>query len=301
MSAGLANSIPPRGQGRPRSALIRQIPANPGKIGKGLASPAAAVSKAGKVCHSPPVAYAMKPIVAGLLACLPPATPLLAQVAWDTGSPSTSLPATAIGTVTDFQQGPGILGGERDTVVVTTQTSGPVEVFAYAFPGRSAPLSVLLGTVQGSGEKATCTWIWDGQDASETINFSGLGGVDLAANYSGVEFDLNADSVPLAWTLQFYTSASDFSTYTVVSDSGSAVSGQHFRIPFSDFLATGVGADFSRIGAIVITSEGGAGMDTELDNLRFTPVPEPSRSAWATGLALVAWRTARRRRPAGSA
>lgn len=240
----------------------------------------------------------MKFIVPSQLAWLPAVPPLLAQVTWDTGSPSTYLPATTTGTVTDFQHGPGILGGERESVVVTTQTSGPVEVFAYAFPGRSAPLSVLLGTVQGSGEKATCTWIWDGQDASEVINFSGLGGVNLAANYDGLEFHLNADSVPLTWTLAFYTSAVDYSSYTVVSESGSAVSGQHYRIRFSDFLPTGAGADFSRIGAIVITSEGGAGMDTELDNLRFTPVPEPRQVAWVTGWALVTWRAARGRRPA---
>jgi hypothetical protein len=242
----------------------------------------------------------MKLLVSGLLLGLPSPTPLVAQVTWDAGSPSTFLSATTPGTLTDFQQGPGILGGERDTVVRTTETSGPVEVLAYAFPGRSAPLSVLLGTVQGSGERASCTWIWDGQDAAEAVDYSGLGGVNLTANYNGLEFDLNADSVPLAWTLRFYTSATDYSTYTVVSDSGSAVSGQHFQMRFTDFLPTGAGADFSRIGAIVITSEGGAGMDTELDNLTFTAVPEPPRVAWATGLALVAWRAARGRRPAGA-
>ena len=244
----------------------------------------------------------MKPIVVALLACLPPTPPLLAQVAWDTGSPSTSLPATAIGTVTDFQQGPGILGGERDSVFEVM--SAPFPSFGntmQTYPGYGLAGTTFLGVSRGINVLARCTWVWDGVDGSSTINPTGLGNADVAATSSGLEFDLSMDENGGTWSFRFYTDADNFSTYDLPIPGGTSISGTHYSLPFSDFLPTGSGADFSQIGAIVITSEGGAGMDTELDNLRFTPVPEPLRAACVTGLALVAWRAARSRRPTGSA
>ncbi|MCZ7636213.1 MAG: hypothetical protein M5U12_09365 [Verrucomicrobia bacterium] len=241
----------------------------------------------------------MKFIVPSQLAWLPAVPPLLAQVTWDTGSPSTYLPATTTGTVTDFQHGPGILGGERESVFEVL--SAPFPSFGntmQAYPGYGLDGTTFLGASRGINVLARCTWVWDGIDGSPTINPTGLGNVDLAAAFSGIEFDLSMDENGGTWSFRFYTDASNYSTYHVSIPSGTLISGTHYSLGFSDFLPTGAGADFSRIGAIVITSEGGAGMDTELDNLRFTPVPEPRQVAWVTGWALVTWRAARGRRPA---
>jgi uncharacterized repeat protein (TIGR01451 family) len=145
--------------------------------------------------------------------------------------------------------GSGILGGERD---VQINLSGGV------IAGNTETAVVSSGFFSYSQDATiagTSVIQWDGADGSPTLNPTGLGGQDLTAAGTQDALLLNVffDDLPIQITFQVWTDAGNASAATFTTP-GLLFSSTNFAIPYSSFTPTlGAGADFTRVGAIVMT------------------------------------------------
>lgn len=219
--------------------------------------------------------FGISTISAVILATVTPAT---AQ-SWDpaTGALAErkiSASATGITYATSFSDS-SILGGERDFSLLLTGEDG-LPASSLITPG-TVPGTMALVVSMGDGQQGQAEFVWDGVDGSPDLDYTGLGGVDLSF-HDGLDFLFNADVNAVTWTFYFYTDEFNYSTYTLAKPvTPGAVSNISYSPAFSAFdVAAGTGADFSNIGAIRITSDASLALDSRLNNLQFSSVPEPS-------------------------
>ena len=144
---------------------------------------------------------------------------------------------------------PEALGGHRKLAVTLDQNTGTVALNANDPDSGFAVLDYSSTATANGSRKAT----WDGGNgAGDTVNASGLGGIDLtkAGANSGLAMIIGADNTGLI-TLRLYTDANNYSTATVVvPNTGGAATSQVY-VPFSSFTTTsGNGATLTNIGAI---------------------------------------------------
>ena len=152
-------------------------------------------------------------------------------------------------TASSFASG-GMLGGERDLEVAVSAGA----VSSWEVTGGALNFSVSAATT-GAGVLA-----WDGADglpASTDLDPVGLGGVDLTSGGALDSIALTILSADTTGSLTFtvYTDAANFSNSTVPI--GPIVTATDFIVPFASFtVAAGAGADFSNVGAVVLTING---------------------------------------------
>ena len=170
--------------------------------------------------------------------------------------------------VTSSIQGPisEIIGGERDLLVNKTSVNGRVQM---SVNDPLLPGFLSFDSIQtGQGQRVVS---WDGIDNDAvTINDAGLGNLDLTTGgtATGLRLETGADSAAGTATIRIYTddgvagTTARFSTGVVqIPDTGGAASSLEF-LPFSAFTATGGGgADFTRVGAIVLEITGAANVN----------------------------------------
>jgi hypothetical protein len=224
------------------------------------------------------------------------------QIIWDGGKVETvltasgqSLPASLfVSTTAPEILASDILGGERDVLfelyasnpLVTGASSGNGVYIGYdpSFFGGN-----YIDTARSGGVAGKATIVWDGIDGSPDINYTGLGGVNLAGQHSGFQFNVITDSNPGSWEFKFYTDEFHYSNY-IVNFGASSVNlpGTHYEVLFNNMVASGSlgGADFSNIGAIVVVGDSSAALDSALINYGFMPVPEPS-TAFLASISLI--------------
>jgi len=178
-----------------------------------------------------------------------------------------------------------VVGGERDILVERISGTGQVRFdinssIPYAATFASGP------TIPGRG-----TLVWDGSDGLSTTNRTGLGGVDITQSgvndkfLFGVTSDLGA-----TLNITVYSSASDFSTASVVVPADTSFTFALMPVPFSSFATGGgSGANFANVGAIVLEVDGTGhpGTDVAFDFfITASAIPEPSTAAlWLLGAA----------------
>lgn len=226
-------------------------------------------------------------------------SPLAFAQTWD---PATGLLSerrisiSDIGTTHEvFYSNASILGGERDLSLTLTGEDG-MPASSLLTTGTVTD-TMSLSVSMGDGQQGLAEFVWDGVDSSSTLDYTGLGGVDLTASYDGLDFLFTSDVNAVTWTFYFYTDEFNYSTYTLAKPAGTSPTNVPYSPDFSSFVAAGgTGADFSNIGAIRITTDASLALDSRLNNLQFSAVPEPSTSVTlALGAASLLFNRRRRR------
>lgn len=149
-------------------------------------------------------------------------------------------------TDSDFQLAAEVIGGERDLSVELTSNNPADQVTFSGIAGQLEFVSTF--TAQG-----IFVATYDGTDGDgATLDPTGLGGVDLTDSGASTSFQLliGADQPNASATIRVYTTAVDYSEFTVaIPDAPSS----ELLFDFADFVDTGAGADFTNVGAIVLT------------------------------------------------
>ena len=174
------------------------------------------------------------------------------------GGPTVAASSTA--------DGAGILGGERDIAMTASLASGayPTNQFMVCVGDDATYGPDRFDTLTQIQTAGTFTIQWDGNDGDpNTVNPTGLGAVDLTSGGTKNAFILVAASTnpnPPTLTLDVYTDAGNVSRRTLTLALTYGNDTQNFIIPFADFAASqGAGADFTRVGAIVMSATGPTG------------------------------------------
>jgi hypothetical protein len=169
------------------------------------------------------------------------------------------------------------LGGERDVMLArTSSNSGAVAV------DISGSVVSQLSYASAPFTTGGLLLVYDGVDGSATLNYTGLGGLDLTQ--SGVNTGILLRSVSdlgSSLTFTIYTDATRFSTATLPILADPSFTFADYFTPFLSFTALGVngGANFANVGAITLELDGStAGTDVSLETIAAapTPVPEPA-------------------------
>ncbi len=174
---------------------------------------------------------------------------------------------------------PYILGEERD--VIATATGGTADLQIIVDAGGSGTFAINAPTSQ--------TWDttiqWDGSDDNDTLDYTGLGGVDLTDGGVNDRFGLwilesdhptDPPGSASALSIEVYTSATQWSSYSIPSLGPIWQLGQEFVVKFDDFVDVGGfgGADFTNVGAIQLTIASSMGAhDVQLDFFQTTSTP----------------------------
>jgi len=188
-----------------------------------------------------------------LIAALAAPFPAAAQIIIDsfsTNQATLSLTFPPSGTTASSSvSGAGILGGERDL---------QIDLTAGVLAGNTVTGGVSGGFFsysQGPTISGTSTIQWDGTDGSAGLNPTGLGGIDLTMGGTQDAILMNTffDDVPTNITIQVFTDAGNASSATLTTP-GLIFTPTNLLIPFNTFTPSlGAGADFTNIGAIVLT------------------------------------------------
>jgi hypothetical protein len=218
-------------------------------------------------------------------------TPFAHAVIIDTFDTSQSLSADMFTDDFGSVAGGGILGGERDSVVIWD--SGPNTVDVEVNAGSSG----LLNFSSGAATIGYADFIWDGLDGSDAVDFAGLGGVDLTAGgtLNAIALNVAFDDLPVEVGMSIATDAGNFSSASL-NLPGGIFTPQSYSILFSAFVPdVGAGADFTNVNAILLWIQGElAATDVQLDFIESAYVPEPSSLILAAfgciGFAAWGWR-----------
>ncbi len=159
-----------------------------------------------------------------------------------------------------------VLGGERDLYVELTESTNPISAISLAASGGS------LYVASGPGATGNVKIVWDGTDGdAKNVDATGLGGVDLTTSngntMTGIALTSGADHPNAKIMLRVYTDANNWSEYaTIVPESlGGAIAGQAiFNFDDTPVAQSGLGADFSNVGALELTFEGVTAVDAQI-------------------------------------
>jgi hypothetical protein len=176
--------------------------------------------------------------------------------------------------VSSTASGGDILGGERDiqiTIDAGTTTGNRLS---------SGVGTSLLSVGYEPSIEGTAEIVWDGPDGDATsIDFTGLGGVDLTESGAQDAFiiRINSDDLAASLIIEVFTDSGNSSTATL-NLPGSIFSPEDRTVPFSSFTANlGTGADFENVGAIVLSVTSTTPLDLEIDSFGTTSTqPAPT-------------------------
>lgn len=177
------------------------------------------------------------------------------------------------GPSTTSASGAGILGGTRD-MTLTTTAGLPFQSLAS---DANLTLPSRFTHSQGSTIIGSTLLEWDGG----AIGFdpTGLGGIDVTDGglIDQIGIRVSSDDLPVDIKLTAFSSATDFSDFTL-SLPGGIFTDTDFFINFADFVATGgTGADFTNLGALQLFVDGQIqGTDLIFDFIDSAVVPEPA-------------------------
>ncbi len=156
-----------------------------------------------------------------------------------------------------------VVGGERDvSVEVTSGSNANAEVASGTFN-----LSV------GANSSGSSSIVYDGQDGDPfAIDFDGLNSLDLTNGGTEDRFKISVVSSDHAGTITIDVYSDEGNRSSVVREFAENMSTENIMISFSEFSGS---ADFSNVGAIVITASGEPEIDLIIDRI-CTEGPVPS-------------------------
>lgn len=183
------------------------------------------------------------------------------------------------GTISSSQSGSGILGGWRDLAVTIPGADGPATQ-------QAARAGVSLGSLNignDPGVSSIVTVVWDGAGvggAAAGLGADGNLSTAIAILVSVISADLN---VTIDFTLT--------DNSNVVSTASKTVAAGPVTFALGDFSG---GADWSQLRSIMMSVQGPAAYDVQIDLVEGSDVPEPA-TILLSGAALLALGLMRRR------
>jgi hypothetical protein len=177
--------------------------------------------------------------------------------------------------------GANAVGGSRGVIFTRTAGNG-AEALNVDLGGTG-----IMEFASGSFDTVTAFMQWDADTNPNSLNGTGLGGLDLTeggANdriviYQHSDRPTNGSNFGTL-TLTIYTGNGNASSFTVNSVNTAFIGPFiELQFPFAAFVATlGSGANFTNVGAIELAISGNAapGMDMALDFIEARGVPEPT-------------------------
>jgi large repetitive protein len=156
---------------------------------------------------------------------------------------------------TSSQSASDAIGGHRNLYVQLTSARGSVSLGANAdFPGQ-------LDFAAGAASNGMFWVNWDGNNSNAAVlNPTGLGQVDITSQgaSTGITLSLGADHDNGFIMFKVFSDASDWSWANVpISNTADGSLGNNQFVAFSDFSAGGgMGANFSKVGAIQLSISG---------------------------------------------
>jgi len=161
--------------------------------------------------------------------------------------------------------------GSASSVVSDTMSGGERDLRLVLTSGTSLSAGVELGTLkfsQASGVVGSVEVVWDGQDNdAETVDYSGLGGVNLTAGgQDAFLIGVNAQDQEAGLTLTVFSSSTHSSSVTVTLPPGLELPNV-VSVPYNTFAGS---ADFTSVGAIRLVATAPSAVSLGLDFIRTT-------------------------------
>ena len=172
------------------------------------------------------------------------------------------------------QVGPynNILGSYRDIFIDDVTTNDSSNSSSFVVSNGAAFFSNDFG-VQGTG-----IMVWDGDDDPDTVNFQGLGGINIIENgLDHIAMELSSDLDGLNVKFNIYDMNGKISSIDREFSAMPTTSNQDFL--FDDFVGN---AEFDNVGAIELLLKGPQRIDAGIDLIEIArtnppkPIPEPT-------------------------
>ena len=161
---------------------------------------------------------------------------------------------------------PAVMGQERDVYVELTESTNPISSVSLATSGGN------LYVASGPGATGSVKIVWDGTDGdARTVNATGLGGIDLTESngntMTGIALTSGADHPNAKIKMRIYTDANNWTEFTTLvpeSPGGEAAGQAIFNFDDIPTGQSGLGADFTNVGALELTFEGVTAVDAQV-------------------------------------
>ncbi len=183
----------------------------------------------------------------------------------------------------DYTNSAGALGVERELLLAVTNDG---------FGLYAAVAELLVDGLeydQNASGRGYVQAIYDGQDGSSNLNFSGLGDFDLTQSGANDQFQIRggADIANGEIIVTVYSSASDYSRQVLSVPAGTDFTYTNFYFSFVGMTDFGAGADFTQVNAIVLELNGLKASSVEMGIDLFLAIPEPFAVWPVAGMACV--------------
>jgi hypothetical protein len=165
---------------------------------------------------------------------------------------------------------PGVIGGQRYASI--SQTGGILTDTLNI----EAPTPNDLNLSMGAGDTSDMRLLYDGTTNTSGVNAFGLTGIDFTqlGTLSLIRVHLESGQSN-SLTMSVYADASDYSTATINYSNDGLF--HNFDTPFTSFVATGLGADFTNVKAFDVTISGVPQQDLQMGFISAeSSAPEPS-------------------------
>ena len=184
----------------------------------------------------------------------------------------------------------GVIGGNRYASI--TRTSGALTDSLNI----NAPSVGALDLSMAAGDDSNMRLLYDGTSNTTGVNAFSLTGIDFSqlGLLTLIRISLESSQANTL-TMKAYKDASNFSTATVAYSGDSTF--HNLDTPFTSFVATGTGADFTNVKAFEVTISGVPQQDLQMQFISAeSPAPEPSTMLLLGGGLVGLGIVARRRR-----
>jgi PEP-CTERM motif len=164
-----------------------------------------------------------------------------------------------------------VIGGNRYASITRTTGSGADTL------NINSPTINVLDLSMAAGDDSNMRLLYDGTSSNTGVNAFSLTGIDFTQLGLLTLIRINLESSQSnTLTMNVYKDSSDYSTATVTYSNDGLF--HNYDTPFTSFVATGTGADFTNVKAFDVTISGVPQQDLQMQfiSAESSATPEPS-------------------------